>query len=163
MKSVKINLNKIIKNPIDIGIIESAVNDANKLVLRTYDFIKLYVLHTLNEQKKLHQLSADNINIIFGLLSEKIKEKEVDVNAKLDQSAKNTFREFKKNYFDNIIPKDDVVDCSGLCQIRYSLSKEIETSIKNNITLNINNNIRRFINIWFEISQKIKQSKMMII
>lgn len=72
-KTFKIQLKKFIKDENYKFILDDAIIRTNKIIRRTYDFIKLYILYCFNNNKELPLITESFIRQCFIIISEKAK------------------------------------------------------------------------------------------
>lgn len=69
MKTNKDNIINVINYPAHINIINDIVVKVNKIVIHTYQFLKLYLIHLYNNNKDFPIIDEDFIGYIFMVLT----------------------------------------------------------------------------------------------
>jgi hypothetical protein len=95
---VKCTLNKILKtNKSDINILLDAIYRTNKIIINSYQFIRLYLLYQYKNNEKLITLNQDIIKLVFNIIT---------INKTNDDSFQgeklklfNKFKEFYNTYY----------------------------------------------------------------
>jgi len=159
-KSVKTSLKSILKHPdINTPKINDAVIKANKIVIHTLQFLKLYLLHHYETTNILPTINAELVNnsmkVICGEKEEKRgkppKKETIELKDKLNQIYKQHYLPYKKN---------EPIDYSGLNTILDYLTIDIITMYENNIQLHYVEYVERYVNvIWKKkiITEKIRK------
>jgi hypothetical protein len=127
-KTVKTSLKAIMKN-IYINKVNKLVIKCNNIVSDIYQFIKLYVLYLYKNNKTIPDL---NKKFIFYVLRTLCKKK--NVGSKINNKIFDKLQKFYSKHFKPIYnhKQHNTVGMSNL--LRY-ISEEVDTSIKNNISL----------------------------
>ena len=69
MKTNKDNIMNVIKFPIHINTINDIVIKVNKIVIHTYQFLKLYLIYLYDNKKEFPIINEDFISYIFMVLT----------------------------------------------------------------------------------------------
>ena len=159
-KSVKTSLKSILKHPnINTTKINEAVIKANKIVIHTLQFLKLYFLHHYETTNTLPTINAELVNnsmkVICGEKEEKRgkppKKETIELKDKLNQIYKQHYLPYMQN---------ERLDYSGLNTILDYLTIDILTMYENNIQLHYVEYVERYVNvIWKKkiITEKIRK------
>jgi hypothetical protein len=159
-KSVKTSLKNILKHPvINSPRINEAVIKANKIVIHTLQFLKLYLLHHYETTNTLPTINAELVNnsmkVICGEKEEKRgkppKKETIELKDKLNQIYKQHYLPYMQN---------ERLDYSGLSTILDYLTIDILTMYENNIQLHYVEYVERYVNvIWKKkiITEKIRK------
>jgi len=159
-KSVKTSLKSILKHPIiNSPRINEAVIKANKIVIHTLQFLKLYLLHHYETTNTLPTINAELVNnsmkVICGEKEEKRgkppKKETIELKDKLNEIYKEHYLPYMQN---------DQLDYSGLNTILDYLTIDILTMYENNIQLHYVEYVERYVNvIWKKkiITKKIRK------
>ena len=146
-KSVKTSLKSILKYPdINTPKINEAVIKANKIVIHTLQFLKLYLLHHYETTNALPTINAELVNnsmkVICGEKEEKRgkppKKETVELKDKLNQI-------YKQHYLPCM--QNDPLDYSGMNTILDYLTIDILTMYENNIQLHYVEYVERYVNV----------------
>jgi len=158
-KSVKTSLKSILKHPdINTPKINEAVIKANKIVIHTLQFLKLYLLHYYeNNNNSLPKISKELINSTMKILcNEKAqgrppKQEIKELKEKLTAFYKENYQPFTQN---------DPLDYTHLNTVLDYLKEDVLTMYENNIQLHYVEYVERYVNaIWKKkfITEKIRK------
>jgi len=144
-KTLKCSLSHILKDKNDITVIYNVLLRAHKIIIHTYQFLRLWILdkyHT-NKIDSLPIIDENLIRIAFSVLSkEKIcGPKKKGNNLKLY----NNFNDFYNTTYKKL-NYEIKIDGINLSSIYNYIKKDILTNIENNIKLNFANYINKFVN-----------------
>ena len=141
-KCLKIPIKNILKNQDNTKILstlENAVLRTNKIVIKTYLLLRLWILEKYHSNIEIPEISEDTIKFAMKACSNKQEDSRI--------------KGFNKILLDefinlaNIFPdKEDSVNLSGTLQ---AYQTTMLTSIENNISLHFIDYINRFINSYF--------------
>jgi hypothetical protein len=158
-KSVKTSLKNILKHPdINSSKINEAVIKANKIVIHTLQFLKLYLLHHYeNNNNSLPKISKELINSTMKILcNEKAqgrppKQEIKELKEKLTAFYKEHYQPFTQN---------DPLDYTHLNTVLDYLKEDILTMYENNIQLHYVEYVERYVNVMWKkkfITEKIRK------
>lgn len=145
MRTLKIALNKIVKNESMIPILFDAVTRTNQIIIHTYQFLRLWILDKYHSNKQIPKIDVDIVHMASKALLQNSS------GPKPGGENKIYYEEFLK-FYDNTYKdlgcpqKLKGTNLSGIFE--YS-DKIIVTSIENNIKLHFFDYIRRFVNTSF--------------
>ena len=152
MKTVKYKIDKFIRNENNLSILFDACNRCNKLVIYTYQFLRLWLISKYyNKSCEIPKLTKEIIKKAMTVL---IQDK--NAGAKTKGRNKEIKQEFN-NFYDSIFYKlnnNNKVDGTNLSNIIDILAGDILKNIENNIKLNYLNHIRCFVNRSFKYINK---------
>ena len=145
-KTFNIPLKKIIKNVDEIdNKLEDAVKRTNKIVIHTYQFVRLWIISKHNDNKVIPKITEDTFKLAFRALSKKPKgNKPKGDNLKL-------YIEFVE-FYDKVYSKlgyVDKVDTTNLSQVLNYTATDMKTNYDNNIKMHFTNHLKRFVNTCF--------------
>jgi hypothetical protein len=160
---IKCKLNKIIKDPDKIDIIDDCVERIDNLVCHTYQFIRLWILHEFYTTKKITPISVVDVKVIFKLFTKTklTTDNNIPIAFKVNGALYKKYYEFYVGHFKSLmedvkisedgskIINDNKISGKNLSHILNNSATEIMTSITNHIQLNFNIFLRRFINQCF--------------
>jgi hypothetical protein len=143
---VKCPLKKILKNPDDKLKIFDVCFRTNKLVIHTYQFLRLWILNKYTNNEIIPEITKDTIKMTFKCL---ILETRGPKSKGENLILLNEFNEFYKNHYkeNGLISK---IDGSHLSQILEYMSTDMITNIENNIKMNFFKYVNRFVNSSFK-------------
>ena len=153
-KILKIPLKRIIKDNdienIDFkNKIDDAISRVNKIVSRTYDFIKLYILYCFNNNMSLPDINSQFIADCFNVLCDKSKKgaKTKEVHKVL--SIKDDLLVFYEMHYKLLLTDNIKISKSNLNQILREESTKICVCFENSIKTNYFIFLFRYINCIF--------------
>ena len=145
-KVVKTSLKSILKNyNVNFNIINNLVLETNEIIIRTYQFLRLYILHKYKQNEEIPTLNKDTILYFVracGIRDNRgSKSKNETLLKELD--------DFYKNIYEPLInkPKYDLKNKSYLTPY---IAIQIQTAFHNNLQEHYLTRIRRFMNIILE-------------
>ncbi len=154
IKTNKDNIMNVIKYPADINIVNDIVVKVNKIVIHTYQFLKLYLLHLYNNKKDFPLINEDFIGYIFMVLTVR---KCGSGGYTVDTMPKE-LKELTKFYNEQYKPltiNDEVIYYDKL---NYVLAYEA-IDIEKNINVNISEHFIQHLNKFINISLKVKEHR----
>jgi hypothetical protein len=144
-RTIKCSLKSIIKPTLNNTTLFDACMRTHKIVIHTYHFLRLWILHKYHNKKNIPLISDDTIKMAFkALLKDSQGPKPKGTNLEL-------FTEFKKFYDDEYknLNYADKIDGNNLSQILGYMSIDMLTNIENNIKLHFIKYVFRFVNSSF--------------
>ena len=152
-KTLKISFSQILKNnnkDLTLSIINDALFRVNKIVIHTYQFLRLFNLSTnqiIGKDDKFLELTVNVIGIAMKLFIKTTKRgrKIVGKNKDIYNEFKNFFDEHYSPYF-----KEDKIDGQNLSSILNYCKTSILTAIENNIKIHFVDYLNRFVNCSFK-------------
>jgi len=160
-KSIKTSLKSILKHPdINSSIINDTVIKANKIVIHTLQFLKLYFLdYYEHHNNTLPVISKEFINnsmkVVCGEKEEKrgkpAKKETIELKEKLTAF-------FNEHYLPTM--QTDPINYAGLNTILDYLKEDVMTMYENNIELHYMEYVERFVNVVWKkkfITEKIRK------
>ena len=160
-KSVKTSLKSILKHPeINTQIINDAVIRANKMVIHTLHYLKLYLLDYYDKNNhSLPGISKELINnsmkVVCGEKEEKRGKPPSDETIALKEKLTSFYNE---HYLPTT--QNDPINYTGLNTVMDYLKEDIMTMYENNIQLHYVDYVERFVNVVWKkkiITEKIRK------
>ena len=145
-KSVKISLKKITKHPeINITKINDAVIKANKIVIHTLQFMKLFLIHHYdNNGFTIPKIDGEFINSTMKILcQEKPQGRPPKPEIKL---LKDNLTKFYEEHY-KPTTQQDTLDYTHINTVLDYLTEDIITMYENNIKFNYIDYIERYVNV----------------
>lgn len=139
---IKVPFDKIIKNTDTIDKIFDCVIRTNKITIKTYQLLRLWILDKYHKKENIPIITEDTIKMAQKSILEK------SPGPKPKGNNLELFNEFQK--FHTFTPENGV----NLSQILSYNATSIITSIENNIKMHYFDYIRRFINSYFKHKYK---------
>ena len=182
---IKTNLNNIIKNKDFLKEINKIVININKIIIHTYQFLKLYLLYCYKNDNKLPQIDEKLIKGVINIICNYDKEQK-EINRKKKKSKKNKSKKkskrkknkqtfvgkplseeglklkrqlgiFYKNQYKGLIC-DIPPNSNNLSHVIKYLINDIIKNIKNNISEHFIDYVNKFINITLSLKGVIKRN-----
>ena len=139
---IKVPFDKIIKNTDTINKIFDCVVRTNKITIKTYQLLRLWILDKYHKKENIHIITEDTIKMAQKSILEK------SPGPKPKGNNLELFNEFQK--FHTFTLENGV----NLSQILSYNAISIITSIENNIKMHYFDYIRRFVNSYFKHKYK---------
>jgi hypothetical protein len=145
MKCVKVPIKPILKHPdISLPKITNTVILANKIVIHTLQFMKLYLLDYYNKNNKLPEINKKFINSCMKIqCDEKQKGRPPSKNIKKLKEELNLF--YKKEY--KILTQNEKLTYTHMNTILDYITVDILTMYENNIKLHYVEYLERYVNV----------------
>jgi hypothetical protein len=133
-----------------------AVTRTNKIVIHTYQFMKLYLLYLIDRNKPLPTINEIFVKNCMHIISKKKDRR----GSKISTNNKDSHRKlvkFFESHYRSTITDDDIVESTKInIPLQYA-AVEIITNISNNISMNYINHIKRFVNVAYDIKDSIDE------
>jgi hypothetical protein len=153
---IKCSLKRIIKDDSNISEFVDVCSRTHKLVIHTYQFLRLWILSEYHKNNNLPLISEDTIRMAFKvLLKDSAGPKPKDEKLILF----NNFVEFYEENYKNLA-YEEKLDGKHLSQILSYTATDMLTNIENNIKLNFTAYVNRFVNSCFkrDINDQLEES-----
>ena len=160
-KSIKTSLKSILKhNDINTTKINNAVIRANKIVIHTLHYLKLYLLDYYEKNNhSLPVISKEFINNTMKIVCGEKEEKRGKPPKKETLELKEKLTTFYKEHYLPLI-QDDPIDYAGLNTVLDYLKEDVMTMYENNIQLHYVEYVERYVNVVWKkklITEKIRK------
>jgi hypothetical protein len=145
-RTVKCSLQSIIKNQLDKGKLFDAMMRTHKIIIHTYQFLRLWILNKYHKKLEIPIITEELIKMAFkSLIKESQGPKPKGTNLEIyDEFVKFYNSKYKKlNY-------ETKIDGKNLSQILSYMATDMLTNIENNIKMNFIQYVRRFVNSSFK-------------
>ena len=146
--TVKCNINKIIRNNNFISPLFDVCFRTNKIVIQTYQFLRLWILEHYHNNIIIPIITTDTIKMVFSVLT--LNNKGGNTPKGNNLLMLNNFTDFYNNNY-KVLYNDDKINGSYLSQILNSMSIDMLTNIENNIKLHFFKYVKKFVNSSFRI------------
>jgi hypothetical protein len=147
--NVKCNINKIIKNTNYIAPLFDVCFRTNKIVIQTYQFLRLWILEHYHNNINIPIITIDTIKMVFSVLT--LNNKGGNTPKGNNLIMLHNFTNFYNNKY-KVLYDDDKINGSYLSQILNSMSIDMLTNIENNIKLHFFKYVKKFVNSSFRIN-----------
>ena len=160
---------KVIKTPIKnilydetkkdvLYIINNTVSLTNKIVIHTYNFLKLYILYLYENNLELPLIDKNFILDIFKIITVRKCKKGNTPVENYSTQLKNMYI-FYNNTYKNTIFKNEILYYDKLSYILSYEAIDIVKNINNNIKEHLFDHIKKYVNIVFDKKSKIEEIK----
>lgn len=151
--AIKVKLHKIIKSPAHLQVLEDVVVRVNKIVINTYQFIKLYLIYTIGNDDGVRFPYIDEkfIRRCMATVSTGSNRGRKPIDTKLEEDLK----KFYEKYYRSL--NSEKVDSTLLWDILAYEAADMSKNILNNIKAHYLNRVRQFINCQFGLKERIKE------
>jgi hypothetical protein len=144
-KSVKVPLKLIVKNKCVLQSIESNIIRMNKIVIHSYQFLKLYCIDQFDKTKSIPRIDYKFIMLIMKTVA--ISDNEKGKYKDNTQILKNKLDVFYTDVYYPLTGKAEQPVYTGLIQMLDYEAKSMVTCLTNHIMMNFSDLINRYINI----------------
>ena len=154
IKTNKDNIMNVINYPAHVNIINDIVVNVNKIVIHTYQFLKLYLIYLYDNKKEFPIINEDFIGYIFMVLTIR----KCGSGGYTDITMPTQLKELTKFYKEQYKPltiSDEVIYYDKL---NYILAYEAIDIVKN-INVNISEHFLQHLNKFVNIILKVKETK----
>jgi hypothetical protein len=152
----KCPLKNVIKNKHILSSINENVINVNKIVIHTYQFLTMYLLHLHDENKDFPYIDIDLVKLIFKIVSKRIQKKgKPNKNPLLDKFK--LF--FNEHYKKDCIIDADIISDEKLSYILHYEAGDIVKNIETNIAEHLVEHVNKFVNNTFDVKNKIAEIK----
>jgi|688.fasta_scaffold106123_3 hypothetical protein len=156
MKTNKDNINNIIKDPTILPIINDLVNRTNKIVIHSYQFIKLYLIYHYDNNILFPVINKDFICDVFKVLTIRKCNKGGYTENTIPDKLKGLLH-FYKTHYSTTISHNETIFYDKLSYILPYEAIDMTTNINNNIQEHFIDHLNKYVNIVFNIKEKSKQ------
>ena len=138
-----------------LNIINDAVIRTNKIVFHTYNFLKLYLLYLYDHDKKFPFIDVDFVYTIMNIVSFRSDTRGRSPSKEKQKLIINLTNFFNKHY-KPLISNQDLVNDDKLSYILKNYEcVDIVTNINNNIKEHFPQYVRKYVNVYYDINEKI--------
>jgi hypothetical protein len=160
-KSIKTSLKRVLKHPeINATKINDAVIKANKIVIHTLQYLKLYLLdYYENNNHSLPVISKELINNSMKVICGEKEEKRGKPPKKETVEMKEQLTTFYKEHYLPLM-QNDPIDYAGLNTVLDYLKEDVITMYENNIQLHYVEYVERYVNVVWKkkfLTEKIRK------
>ena len=155
--TVKTSLKSVVKNDSVIKIINKHVVMVNKIVTHTYQFLKLYCIHTFDTT---NQLPTIDRLLIYSIM--KILCKEDPRGRKPDEETDNlkvVLKQFYDNHYKKLLYKEEILTYTHLSNVLEYEAVNMVTVISNHIQNHFYTFFNRYINVTQKYDTKVELIK----
>ena len=153
MKTNKDNIKNILKDNDLLPIINEITIKTNKIVIHSYQFLKLYLLYLYENKQPFPVLDKEYICNIFKVVTQRKSNKGNYAEGSEPEQLK-TLTNFYKNHYLLTISINEVLYYDKLPYILAYEAIDMITNINNNIQEHFINHFNKYVNIVFDIKAK---------
>jgi hypothetical protein len=153
MKTNKDNIKNIIRDEKLLPIINDLTIKTNKIVIHSYQFLKLYLLFLYQNNLPFPILDKEYICDIFKVITKRKCNKGNYTDDKLPEQLKILY-DFYKNYYSLTIANNEILYYDKLPYILAYEAIDMMTNINNNIQEHFINHLNKYVNIVFDIKKQ---------
>ena len=153
MKTNKDNIMNVINYPTHINIINDIVVKVNKIVIHTYQFLKLYLIYLYDNKKDFPIINEDFIGYIFMVLTSR----KCGSGGYTDNTMPKQLKELTKfynEYYKPLTINDEIIYYDKLNYVLAYEAIDIEKNINVNISEHFIQHLNKYINITLEVKDK---------
>lgn len=153
MKTNKDNIMNVINYSAHINIINYIVVKVNKIVIHTYQFLKLYLIHLYDNKKDFPIINEDFIGYIFMVLTIRKCGSGGYTNETMPKQLKELTK-FYNEHYKPLTTNDEVIYYDKLNYVLAYEAIDIEKNINVNISEHFIQHLNKYINISLEVKEK---------
>jgi hypothetical protein len=153
MKTNKDNIMNIIKEETILPIINDLVNRTNKIVIHSYQFLKLYFIYLYENNQPFPILDKEYICDIFKVITKR----KCGTGGYTDKNMPNqlkTLDTFYKEHYSKTISDNEILYYDKLSYILAYEAIDMITNINNNIQEHFIDHLNKYVNIVFDVKAK---------
>ena len=145
-KTVKTSLRSIVKDDVVCEKINNCVKTSNRIVIKTYLFLRLLTLH--NYHNKIVNPIIDNDFVDYCIRTVSIRKDKRGIKDSKNLELKNMLNEFYEQEFKPLLPLNEEIETyTGMTFILPYLAEQISSVIKTNIKEHYVTRLKRYLNI----------------
>jgi hypothetical protein len=153
MKTNKDNINNIIKDKSILPIINDLVNRTNKIVIRAYQFIKLYCIYCYDNDISFPLIDKDFICDVFKVITQR-KSNRGGYTDKTMPDKLRLLYDFYNKYYIKTIVINEIIYYDNLPYILAYEAIDMTTNINNNIQEHFIDHLNKYVNLTFQVKEK---------
>jgi len=153
MKTNKDNINNVIKEQNILPIINELVIRTNKIVIHTYQFLKLYLIYLYENNKKFPILDKEYICDIFKVITKRKCGSGGYTDDNMPEQLK-LLTKFYNEHYSTTIVDNEILYYDKLSYILPYEAIDMITNINNNIQEHFINHLNKYVNIVFNLKEK---------
>ena len=153
MKTVKNNINNVIKDKSILPIINDLVIRTNKIVIHSCKFIKLYCIYLYENDLEFPLIDKNFICDVFKVITKRKDNRGATPEKDYSEMLKNLYKFYNKNYI-NTIYDNEIIYYDKLSYILAYEAIDIEKNINNNIKEHFITRLNQFVNYSFNLQEQ---------
>ena len=153
MKTNKDNIKNVLKDPNILPIINDLVNRTNKIVIHSYQFIKLYCIFLYENELKFPVIDKEFICNVFKVLTIRRCGSGGYTEDNMPEQLQE-LTEFYREHYSNTISNNETIYYDKLSYVLPYEAIDMITNINNNIQEHFIDHLNKYVNIVFNIKEK---------
>ena len=156
MKTNKDNLNNILLDKSILPIINDLVSRTNKIVIHTYQYLKMYCLHLYHNNRPLPLIDKEFICDIFKVVTQRKCNSGGYTENNMPTQLKN-LKQFYDLQYKLTINTNEILYYDGLSYILAYEAIDMITNINNNIQMHFIDHLNKYVNIVYDVKGKARE------
>ena len=152
MKTVKNNINNVIRDNNSLKIINDLTIKTNKMVIHAYQFIKLYCLHLFDNNLTIPKLDKEFICDVFKVITIRKCGSGGYTIGKMPQQLKD-LTNFYNEHYSKLLDGNEILYYDKMSYILAYEAIDMETNIENIIRVYFLQHLNKYINIEFKVKE----------
>lgn len=153
MKTNKTNIEKVIRRKTIIPILHDLVSRTNKIVIHSYQFLKLYLLHLYETNQEFPVLDKEFICDIFKVVTVRTTNKGGYTETTMPQQLRE-LTSFYREHYQSTIANNETIYYDKLPYILAYEAIDMITNITNNIQEHFIDHLNKYVNIVFHVKSQ---------
>ncbi len=153
MKTVKNNINNVLKDKAILPIINDLVIRTNKIVIHSCNFIKLYCIHLYENDLEFPLIDKNFICNVFKVITKRKDKRGATPEKDYSELLKNLYKFYNENYITTVYD-NEIIYYDKLSYILAYEAIDIEKNINNNIQEHFIIHLNQFVNHSFNLQQQ---------
>jgi hypothetical protein len=153
MKTNKTNLEKVVRSKSILSIINGLVMKTNKIVIHSYQFLKLYLLHLYETFQPFPILDKEFICDIFKVVTIRSSNKGGYSEETMPQKLR-SLTSFYREHYQSTIANNETIYYDKLPYILAYEAIDMITNITNNIQEHFIDHLHKYVNITFNVKSQ---------
>jgi len=154
MKTNKDNIKNVIRDVNLLNTINDIVIRTNKIVIHSYNFLKLYLLNLYENNKPIPKVDKEYICDIFKVVTKRKCGSGGYTDEKMPEQQK-TLQEFYSKHYKSTTDDKEVLYYDKMSYILAYEAIDMETNINNNISEHFIKHMNTFVNLTFNLNKQI--------
>jgi len=153
MKTVKNNINNVLKDKAILPIINDLVIRTNKIVIHSCNFIKLYCIYLYENDLEFPLIDKNFICDVFKVITKRKDNRGATPEKDYSDLLKNLYKFYNEHYITTIYD-NEIIYYDKLSYILAYEAIDIEKNINNNIQEHFITHINQFVNYSFNLQEQ---------
>ena len=153
MKTIKNNINNVLKDKAVLPIINDLVIRTNKIVIHSCNFIKLYCIYLYENDLEFPLIDKNFICDVFKVITKRKDNRGATPEKDYSVLLKNLYKFYNEHYITTIYD-NEIIYYDKLSYILSHEAIDIEKNINNNIQQHFITHLNKFVNHSFNLKEK---------